>query len=94
MTLDQFRRTLAQATPPPSISAPVEALWWAGKGNWERAHTIVMDDESREAAWVHAHLHRQEDDLGNAQYWYARAGHPPASGPLDAEWQSIVRALL
>jgi hypothetical protein len=94
MTLDQFRRTLAQATPPPSISAPVEALWWAAKGDWERAHMIVMDDISREAAWVHAHLHRQEGDLSNAQYWYARAGQAPASGPPETEWQAIAGALI
>ena len=24
--------------------------------------------------WVHAHLHRVEGDLGNAAYWYRRAG--------------------
>jgi hypothetical protein len=94
MTLDQFRRTLAQATPPPSISAPVQALWWAAKGDWGRAHAIAMDDDSREAAWVHAHLHRQEGDLANARYWYERAGHAPASGPLETEWEKIAAALI
>jgi hypothetical protein len=94
MTLDQFRRTLAQATPPPDISDPVVALWWAAKGDWERAHTIVMNDDSGEAAWVHAHLHRQEGDSDNAQYWYSRARQPAASEPLEAEWENIVGALL
>lgn len=94
MTLDELRRTLAQATPPPSISPPAEALWWAAKGDWARAHTIVMDDESREAAWVHAHLHRQEGDLANARYWYERAGHAVASGPLETEWEEIASALI
>jgi hypothetical protein len=94
MTLDQFRRSLAQATPPPTISAPVTALWWAAKGDWERAHGIVMDDDSRAAAWVHAYLHRVEGDLDNAQYWYARAGRDATDGALETEWQDIAAALL
>jgi hypothetical protein len=94
MTLDQFRRTLTQATPPPGMSAPLAALWWNAKGDWEHAHTIVMNDDTREAAWVHAYLHRQEGDPDNAQYWYSRARQPAASEPLEAEWEKIVCALL
>ena len=52
-----------------------------------------MDDRSREAAWVHAYLHRKEGDLGNADYWYRRAGRTRPDTPLDAEWASIARAL-
>ena len=29
---------------------PLAALWWAAKGDWNKAHALVMDDESREAA--------------------------------------------
>lgn len=94
MTLDQFRQSLVQATPPPSLSPAVAALWWIAKGDWERAHGLVMDDASREAAWVHAHLHRIERDLGNAQYWYRRADRDPTSMPLDGEWHDIAVALL
>jgi len=94
MTLDQFRATLAQASPPSSLSAPLAALWWVARGDWERAHALVMDESSREAAWVHAHLHRVEGDLGNAGYWYRRAGQRPAANPVEAEWQDIAAALL
>jgi hypothetical protein len=45
-------------------------------------------------AWVHAYLHRKEGDLGNAAYWYDRAGQPVATDSLDAEWDRIARALL
>jgi hypothetical protein len=48
----------------------------------------------RPEAWVHAYLHRKEGDLGNAGYWYGRAGRPVATDPLDAEWTRIVSALL
>ena len=53
-----------------------------------------MDEASAQAAWVHAYLHRVEGDLGNAHYWYAQAGRPPARGDLDAEWAAMVDALL
>jgi hypothetical protein len=53
-----------------------------------------MDEESREAAWVHAYLHRVEGDTGNAGYWYRRAGKPAADGPLDTEWAAIAGSLL
>jgi hypothetical protein len=42
---------------------------------------------------VHAHLHRVEGDLGNAAYWYRRAGRAVASGNLDAERRTIAEAL-
>jgi hypothetical protein len=61
------------------------ALWHAEKGEWDAAHRIVMTEDSREAAWVHACLHRQEGDLSNAGYWYRRAGQPVAEGPIEAE---------
>lgn len=76
---------------PPAL----EALWWAGKGDWDRAHKIVMGREGEvDADWVHAYLHRAEGDIGNAHYWYRRAGRPPADGPLPAEWDAIAGVLL
>jgi hypothetical protein len=53
-----------------------------------------MDEGSPEAAWVHAYLHRLEGDIGNAAYWYSQARRRPADGDLDAEWDTIVDALL
>jgi hypothetical protein len=93
MTVD-FKSSLSDATPSPSLSPPLAALWWAAKGDWSKAHGIVQDEEGVDAAWVHAYLHRLEGDLGNAGYWYRRAGKPVASGPTEAEWDSVVSALL
>lgn len=94
VTLAEFAASVAQAAPPRRLAPPVEALWWAAKGEWEKAHTIVMNDDSREAAWVHAYLHRVEGDLPNAGYWYRTAGKPVASGTLEQEWGDIGGALL
>jgi hypothetical protein len=80
--------------PPSPVAGPLAALWWAKKGEWEKAHRLVMEDESREAAWVHAYLHRVEGDAGNAGYWYRKAQKPVAQTALDAEWSAIVEELL
>ena len=94
MTPDSFKRTIRDAVPPGDLSPALEGLWWAAKGDWNRAHGIVQDDPGRDAAWVHAYLHRVEGDLGNAGYWYRKAGRPAASDSLEAEWEAIVAVLL
>lgn len=94
MTLADFRQSLTAAAPAGDAPGPLAALWWAANGDWERAHKIVQDDPSREAAWVHAYLHRVEGDLSNARYWYGKARRPPQSGGLEAEWETIAAALL
>ena len=85
--------SLDSAAPAPDLSAPLAGLWWAAKGDWDQAHRIVQDDSGRDAAWVHAYLHRVEGDLGNAGYWYRQAGQPVAKDSLEAEWQRIADAL-
>jgi hypothetical protein len=94
MTFADFKGSIAATRPPQALVPPLAALWWAAKGDWDKAHKIVMDDEGREAAWVHAYLHRVEGDLPNAQYWYRTAGKPVASGTLEVEWAAIAAELL
>ena len=96
MTLAEFKRSLAKRTPPAELAPALAALWWAAKDEWDAAHKLVMDDGSADCARVHAYLylHRAEDDLENARYWYRRAKVPPATGPLKAEWTAIVRDLI
>jgi len=42
-------------------------------GQWDQAHKIVQDTETRTAYWIHAVLHKIEGDVGNSKYWYSRA---------------------
>jgi hypothetical protein len=93
-TLTTLRASLSGDRPPSGLAVPAEALWWAAKDDWDRAHKLVQDDGSKDAAWVHAYLHRVEGDLPNAGYWYRRAGRDEAKGPLEAEWAEIAAALL
>jgi hypothetical protein len=90
----EFKAGLAGAAPAPGLEAPLAALWWAAKGGWDAAHKLVQDEATADAAWVHAYLHRVEDDLGNAGYWYRRAAKPVATDPLEAEWERIAATLL
>jgi hypothetical protein len=92
--MSDFRASLSDAAPAPSLEPPLAALWWAAKGQWDAAHKIVQDEDTVDAAWVHAYLHRVEGDLGNAGYWYRQANQPVAKDSLEAEWERIVSALL
>ena len=81
---------------PAGLPAALQALWHDARGDWDAAHGAAQDDSSRDGSWVHAYLHRKEGDLGNAGYWYARAGRsaPARTVTLEAEWETIARALL
>jgi len=95
VTFDEFRASLKHGTKPPGrMSAPLRALWLDGKGDWAGAHGTVDNLETKEAARVHAYLHRAEGDRDNARYWYGRAGVKPATHALEGEGEELVRALL
>jgi hypothetical protein len=89
-----FKASLSGAAPQPALMPSLAALWWAAKGEWDRAHQIVQDESSGDAAWVHAYLHRVEGDFSNACYWYRQAGQPVATDSVEAEWERILSALL
>ena len=78
------------ATLPPLL----QALWQDAHNDWAAAHTLAQDIDTPAAARIHAYLHPKEGDTSNANYWYRRAGHPPQTGPLEAEWTAIAADLL
>jgi hypothetical protein len=100
MMLQQFTASLSAPAPPADLPPLLVALWWEANGDWNRAHEIaqsVGDREQgsiREAAWVHAYLHRKEGDSGNAAYWYRRSGQPVSRATFEEEWGQIAQALL
>ena len=95
MRLTDFESSLSGTAPPANLHLALQGLWWDAKGDWTAAHDCVQQDEGDPLCdWVHAYLHRKEGDESNAAYWYRRAGKPVERGPLDAEWTTIVTALL
>lgn len=71
----------------------LKALQADKEGNWVQAHELIQDLPSKEAAWIHAYLHRKEGDRWNAQYWYDRANKPFFTGSLEEEWEEMYSAL-
>ena len=97
MTYEEFQQSIARdAAPAAGLSLALQGLWHDARGDWNGAHNCAQDDHSRDGSWVHAYLHRKEGDIGNAGYWYSRAGRkmPAQSVRLEAEWEEIARALV
>ena len=95
MTFAEFERSLEAAQPPASLHLALQALWWDGKGDWNKAHECAQADEGDPSCdWVHAYLHRKEGDASNARYWYGQAGQKVAKSTLPEEWRAIVQALI
>lgn len=67
----------------------LKALELDQKGDWDGAHETIQKYDTPEACWIHAYLHRKEGDLGNAGYWYSRAGRKKSKVNLKEEWQMI-----
>ena len=64
------------------------------KGEWEKAHTIVQDDESPLGCWAHGIVHLIEGDLDNAKYWYRRAHRPLPHGNTVAAEIAALKAMV
>ncbi len=92
MDIEDFEASRSGDAPP--LSPPLLAMWHAGRGEWDAAHRIVQAEDDTDSAWVHAYLHRRQGELGNARYWYRRAGRDePAESP-EQEGRAITLALL
>lgn len=95
MRYEELEASLADDTPPSGMTPELTALWHERKGNWRLAHELVQDRTTREAAAVHAYLHRREGDIGNAAYWYRRARRDvPQRESLEEEWSTLARELI
>ncbi|MBX3568905.1 MAG: hypothetical protein KF914_12660 [Rhizobiaceae bacterium] len=94
MDFDSFQRSLNDTVPPAGLTPALAALWWDGKGDWQRAHERAQERDDGPGMHVHAYLHRKEGDLPNAGYWYRRAGVSLSRLTLEGEWEQLVRGLL
>jgi hypothetical protein len=56
---------------------------WLRAGAWEQAHQIAQNLHTREGAYWHALVHRQEPDGFNAKYWLRQVGDHPIFAALS-----------
>ena len=78
---------------PDGVRGPLLGVWHALRGEWQLAHDAVQE-ETDACSWVHAALHREEGDHGNAAYWYRRCRRDVAQGDVRAEYVAIATELL
>ena len=90
MTTEEFNSKLNQNEPPVSLNPLLMARVDDAKGDWKKSHEIVQDIDTKEAALIHAYLHRKEGDDWNADYWYHRAGTKRTNHSIEEEWDSLV----
>ena len=95
MTAQELIDAAATRSALTSATETQKCLWLAGTGDWDGAHDLCQYLPDPDGAWLHAHLHRQEGDLGNAEYWYHRANKtmPASSVSIEVEWHQLVLAL-
>ncbi len=94
MDMSTFTASLSASEPPQNISVYLKSLWYDAKGDWDKAHRLIQDVDDKNAAWIHAYLHRKEGDVANSGYWYGRAGKNRSSLSLEKEWEEIVTTLI
>ena len=91
MTLEELRN---HDSPDMLSGDHLKALWYQQNSRWNTAHRIVQNMDDEHAEWIHALLHREEGDLGNAKYWYSRCGRPyPGEIPYGEEVSAILAEL-
>jgi hypothetical protein len=94
MDFETFKESLASERAPSTLSVYAKAMWYDGKEDWEKAHHLIQDLTDKTAAWIHAYLHRKEEDIANADYWYRRANRKRPDITLEKEWEEIVKEIL
>ncbi len=94
MNLESFIESLIADDPPLGLSPYLLSLWYDAKGDWNKAHDTIQDEENKNGSWIHAYLHRKEGDIWNADYWYRRAGKTRPNFTLDEEWKHIASEII
>lgn len=94
MNYEAFLESVDKRKKPANISPHLEAMYEDAIGNWDRAHELAQEHAGELGNWIHAYLHRKEGDIGNAGYWYSRAGRSMSRVSLDEEWKEITQHLI
>jgi hypothetical protein len=91
MTYTDFTKACESGAFPEGGSELLRSLYEDRRGDWDTAHTIAQRILTPEGSLVHAYLHREEGDIGNANYWYAKARASAPETSLEEEWDTLAR---
>lgn len=67
----------------------LKALDLAREGSWDASHQLVQQYSDKLSCLIHAYLHRVEDNISNAKYWYRRAGVDMPNNTLEEELKRL-----
>lgn len=90
LTFQDFIDSIQNGELPSDIPPHVQALWHDGRGDWEKAHSLIDHLLDPASSHIHAYLHRKEGDIWNADYWYRKAGRNRPDISLEKEWEFLV----
>ena len=62
-----------------------KALDLARDGRWDKSNQLVQQYSDILSCLIHAYLHRVENNISNAKYWYRRAGENMPNNTLEEE---------
>lgn len=94
LTIENFKNSIQSGKQPSGISLPIQALWHDGRGDWEKAHSLIDHLDDPISSHIHAYLHRKEGDKWNADYWYRKAGKSRPDFSLEKEWEQLLSLYL
>ena len=96
MNSRQLGEAIEEGVKPIFTCETERCLWFAGTGEWDKAHDIVESLPEPGASWIHGMLHREEGDRANASYWYTRAKQemPRKGTSFKDEWLVVAKGLL
>jgi hypothetical protein len=93
MKFEEYIANITNSRIYPDLTPELQALWQEKNGCWDKAHSIIQNEQGKFASLIHAYLHRKEGDIWNANYWYERGKEKMPEIEFDAEWENLVKRL-
>ena len=63
-------------------------------GDLETSHKLIQPCKDELSCLIHAHIHRLEGDMDNADYWYRRSGIDRPECSTDEEFDGLYQRVM